>query len=108
MVVQLDHPHLVRLKRVYLSPPRIYIVTELLTGGELLDALTVCGKYPELDARRMMQQLLQAVDYLHSHGIAHRSARGARGCLATKTDSSGCHFKYGLPKPTKELDWNQA
>lgn len=70
----MDHPHLVRLKRVYVSPTRVYIVTELLTGGELLDQLTAHEKFPEHDARRMMQQLLQAVEYLHQHGIAHRSA----------------------------------
>ena len=106
VVEQLDHPHLVRLKRVYLSPPRVYIVTELLTGGELLDALTVCGKYPEPDARRMMEQLLQAVDYLHSHGIAHRSVTGRAGLLigmqGVRQQSLGSPHKRSRPRKRRE------
>lgn len=34
---QVDHPNCIRLYDVYITPRKVYIVTELVTGGELLD-----------------------------------------------------------------------
>ncbi len=39
---------------------------ELLTGGELLDAVLEKGSYSEADARLCFIQLLRGVAYLHS------------------------------------------
>jgi serine/threonine protein kinase len=45
---------------------QVYLITELLTGGELLDAVLESGSYSEADARRCFVQLLRGIDYLHS------------------------------------------
>jgi hypothetical protein len=34
---QVDHPNCIKLHDVYITPRKVYIVTELVTGGELLD-----------------------------------------------------------------------
>ena len=53
------------------SPPallaaQVYLITELLHGGELLDAVLQRGSYNEQDARICFAQLLKGIDYLHS------------------------------------------
>lgn len=45
---------------------QVYLVTELLLGGELLDAVLERGSYSEADARLCFAQLLSGIDYLHS------------------------------------------
>lgn len=34
---QVDHPNCIKLENVYITPRKVYLVTELVTGGELLD-----------------------------------------------------------------------
>lgn len=55
----------VRIKQLgeYLQ---VYLITELLTGGELLDAVLERGSYNEADARFCFIQLLRGIEYLHS------------------------------------------
>ncbi len=36
-LVQVDHENCIRLYDVFITPRKVYIVTELVTGGELLD-----------------------------------------------------------------------
>ena len=46
--------------------PQVYLILELLLGGELLDAVMAKGSYCEADARLCFVQLLRGVHYLHS------------------------------------------
>ena len=39
--VQVDHPNCVRLYSVFVTPKKVFIVTELVAGGELLDRCEV-------------------------------------------------------------------
>ncbi len=45
---------------------QVYLITELLTGGELLDAVLQRGSYNEADARDCFVQLLRGIEYLHA------------------------------------------
>jgi calcium/calmodulin-dependent protein kinase I len=46
-----------------------------VTGGELFDRVVEKGSYSERDAARIMKQLLEGIQYLHSLGIAHRDLK---------------------------------
>lgn len=48
---------------------QVYLVTELLMGGELLDAVLERGSYSEADARVCFAQLLKGIEYLHGRYI---------------------------------------
>jgi len=71
----LKHKNVIQLKEVLQSQNNIYIVLELITGGELFDKIVKAKKFPENVARRYFQQLISAMDYCHNNGIAHRDLK---------------------------------
>lgn len=66
-----EHPHVAKIHNVYEDRHFLYIVMELLNGGELFDRIQKLSKYTENDARRVFKQMCHAVEHLHSHRIAH-------------------------------------
>lgn len=52
-----------------------YIVTELLSGGELLDRVWRKKNFSEMEAASVMRQLVSAVSFMHQSGIVHRDLK---------------------------------
>ncbi|KAG8094732.1 hypothetical protein GUJ93_ZPchr0012g21585 [Zizania palustris] len=69
------HPNIVRLNEVLAGKTKIYIILELITGGELFDKIASQGKLRENEARKYFQQLIDAIDYCHSKGVYHRDLK---------------------------------
>ncbi|ODN04406.1 Calcium/calmodulin-dependent protein kinase type 1 [Orchesella cincta] len=72
---RLQHPNIVQLLEVYEDKTRVYLVMELVTGGELFDRIVEKGSYTEKDAADLMRQVLEAVDYMHEQGVVHRDLK---------------------------------
>ena len=68
--------------QVMASRDKIYMVMELLTGGELFDKIAADGPMSEKEARKVFQQLLDALDYCHREGVYHRDLKVL--CRASK------------------------
>lgn len=62
----------------------LYIVTELLEGGELFDELIRRRKFTEKDCGKIMRQLLEALSYCHSQNIVHKDLKPENILLAKK------------------------
>ncbi|KAF3329556.1 CBL-interacting protein kinase 23 [Carex littledalei] len=71
----IKHPNVIHMYEVMASKTKIYIVMELVTGGELFDKIASRGKLKEDEARKYFQQLIDAVDYCHSRGVYHRDLK---------------------------------
>lgn len=71
----LNHPHVVKMFEVIQSPQHIYIVLEIVTGGELFDRIVAAKRFDEPTARRYFQQLMFGVYYCHAQGVAHRDLK---------------------------------
>ncbi|KAM0833487.1 hypothetical protein ACQ4PT_064231 [Festuca glaucescens] len=69
------HPNVIRMYEVMASKTKIYIVIELVSGGELFDKIVSRRRLKEDDARKYFQQLINAVDYCHSRGVYHRDLK---------------------------------
>eukprot|EP01126_Amoeba_proteus_P042849 TRINITY_DN466_c0_g1_i2.p1 TRINITY_DN466_c0_g1~~TRINITY_DN466_c0_g1_i2.p1 ORF type:complete len:182 (+),score=14.18 TRINITY_DN466_c0_g1_i2:110-655(+) len=72
---QADHKNILKLHEIYEDETSIYIVMELVNGSELFDRIIEKGYYSERNAMNVVRQILDAVAYLHSKGIAHRDLK---------------------------------
>ncbi|RDD47145.1 Calcium/calmodulin-dependent protein kinase type 1 [Trichoplax sp. H2] len=70
-----EHPNIVKLIELYDSKTHLYLIMELVTGGELFDRIVQKGSYTERDASVLIKQVLEAVGYLHDIGIVHRDLK---------------------------------
>ncbi|XP_050380577.1 CBL-interacting serine/threonine-protein kinase 25-like [Argentina anserina] len=68
------HPHIVELKEVMATKTKIFFIMEHVKGGELFEKI-IKGKLKEDVARKYFQQLIFAVDFCHSRGVAHRDLK---------------------------------
>ena len=87
VLMKVDHPNCIKLYEVYITPRKVYLVTELVTGGELLDRVTEKGNYTEKDAASLIRQILDGVAYLHSNGIVHRDLKLENMIMMNERDS---------------------
>jgi serine/threonine protein kinase len=68
------HPNIIRLYDFIETPKTLYVVLELVFGGDLFDRIVAQdGKgFTEEVSRHMFEQMLAAIKYLHSKNIVHR------------------------------------
>eukprot|EP00536_Pseudo-nitzschia_multiseries_P008337 jgi/Psemu1/197785/e_gw1.210.63.1 len=73
----LDHPYIVRLVEVFVQRGvAMYLVMELVKGGDLFDSIVDKLRYTEVEARRAMRRILSAVYYLHEvANVVHRDLK---------------------------------
>ncbi|KAI4565177.1 hypothetical protein MJT46_009520 [Ovis ammon polii x Ovis aries] len=72
---RVKHPNIVLLIEEMDVPTELYLVMELVKGGDLFDAITSTNKYTERDASGMLYNLASAIKYLHSLNIVHRDIK---------------------------------
>lgn len=70
-----NHPNIIRMEGLYESKGFIYIVMELLKGGELFERIVGRPRFTEQEAAKLIRPLLESVAYLHDLGIVHRDLK---------------------------------
>jgi len=97
---KVHHPNIVELKSMFENSAHIYLVMELVQGGELLERIIERGSYTEKEAAQTGKEMLAAVQHLHNLGIAHRDLK-PENLLCTSKDKTNVHIKltdFGLSK----------
>ncbi|KAG1682193.1 Serine/threonine-protein kinase Chk2 [Nymphon striatum] len=84
----LDHPCIVKIENVIDTPDYLYIILELVEGGELFDRIVSCKKLKESNAKLLFYQMVLAVQYLHSQGITHRDLKAENILLTNEEDQT--------------------
>ncbi|XP_034146948.1 serine/threonine-protein kinase DCLK2 isoform X2 [Esox lucius] len=72
---RVKHPNIIQLIEEVDTPTELYLVMELVKGGDLFDAITSSTKYTERDASVMVYNLAGALNYLHNMNIVHRDIK---------------------------------
>jgi len=55
--------------------PVVYLATELATQGDLFDCIARMGSFNEMEARHYFKVLVDALEYIHFQGHAHRNLK---------------------------------
>ena len=72
---RLDHANILKIYEVYETIHSIYLVIDLLEGGELLKRVKESPKLTHKDISRLMCNLLQALEHIHLKKIMHRDLK---------------------------------
>ncbi|XP_031312549.1 ribosomal protein S6 kinase alpha-2 isoform X10 [Camelus dromedarius] len=70
-----QHPNIITLKDVYDDGKSVYLVMELMRGGELLDRILRQRCFSEREASDVLCTITKTMDYLHSQGVVHRDLK---------------------------------
>ena len=71
----LDHPNVVKIYEFFEDHKFLYIVMELVSGGELFEKIQENHHFTEKKACKIFQSLLEGVNYLHKKNIVHRDLK---------------------------------
>lgn len=69
------HPNIVQMYEDYDTPRNIYLVMELIKGGDLFDAISSSVKFTEDVTRSYVKDIAKSLAYLHRRKIVHRDLK---------------------------------
>ena len=98
-----DHPNIIKLYDIYEDNKFIYLIMEECSGGEFFDSLAKRAKekkmYTEKECAKIFKQILEAVNYLHAHGVCHRDLKPENILFSNVADDSCLKLiDFGLSK----------
>eukprot|EP00183_Erythrolobus_madagascarensis_P001814 CAMPEP_0185850844 /NCGR_PEP_ID=MMETSP1354-20130828/4821_1 /TAXON_ID=708628 /ORGANISM="Erythrolobus madagascarensis, Strain CCMP3276" /LENGTH=624 /DNA_ID=CAMNT_0028551569 /DNA_START=231 /DNA_END=2105 /DNA_ORIENTATION=+ len=71
-----EHPFILNLNFAFQSDKRLYLVTEYCAGRDLFDYLKARGRpLPEKRARRLVSEIILALEHIHSLGVIYRDLK---------------------------------
>jgi len=100
IMARVQHRNVLRLFEIFDTAQQLSLVMELVNGGELFYKIVDKGSYSEMEARDIVRQLVEGVDYLHNQGIAHRDLK-PENLLCSELDDGKMVIKiadFGLSK----------
>jgi calcium/calmodulin-dependent protein kinase I len=83
---EIDHPNIIKLHDIFVETLRIYLVTEIMTGGELFDRIVQKEYYNENEARDVCKIMFGAIAYCHERKVAHRDLKPENLLLFSRED----------------------
>mmetsp|Transcript_116265 Transcript_116265/g.205586 ORF Transcript_116265/g.205586 Transcript_116265/m.205586 type:complete len:373 (+) Transcript_116265:76-1194(+) len=98
-----NHTNVLGLSRVIEDDKRYYLIMERCSGGELFDFLQTETDVPESECKRIMREILQGVDHIHSKGLIHRDIKPENIMF---TDASADPVSPGHKKSIKLIDFD--
>uniref|UniRef100_A0A7S4ADY4 Protein kinase domain-containing protein n=1 Tax=Pseudo-nitzschia australis TaxID=44445 RepID=A0A7S4ADY4_9STRA len=101
------HPHLLEFVQTFEDSNEVHIITELLEGGELYEAIlrlqTHRSYFRDDDAAWMIRNILDGLSYCHDvTGIVHRDLKASNFMFKHKTNISAKN-KQGTSKSLREI-----
>ena len=96
---QVKHSNVIGLIEIFETRRKLFLVMEMLTGGELFDRVVEKGTFSEKDASELMKKVLEATEYLHNLGIVHRDLKPENLLYTDKSDAAEIKVAdFGLSK----------
>lgn len=92
------HPNIIKLVEEFETIENIYLILELVRGGDLFDAITESVRYDENTAAGLVADLAGPIAYLHARNIVHRDVK-PENCLLERHPNGKLQIKladFGL------------
>jgi len=101
ILMNVSHENIVNLLDVFEDDDKLYLVMELMTGGELFDK--ICNDHPygysEKQAADLARQIIEAVKYLHERGVIHRDLKPENLLFSSSDEFANLKLSdFGLAK----------
>jgi serine/threonine protein kinase len=104
---QVKHSNIIKYHECFEDKSNLFIIMERCTGGELFDRIQQLRHYQEVDAARIMRQVVSAVAHLHSKKIAHCDLKPDNLLfLDEKADSPIKVIDFGMSKFRKRREFH--
>lgn len=105
----LQHPNIIQLFDVFITDEKIFIVMELMEGGELFDYVVQKGTLTEDEAARIVRKVTSALVYMHTKNIVHRDLKPENLLLKRRPKHAGDDVEvkiidFGLSKVSETSD----
>jgi len=75
ILINLQHERIVSLHETHETDDHIFLVMELVQGGNLFEHVRAAGRLSEDDARRVFCQLVDTLTYIHEQRVMHRDLK---------------------------------
>lgn len=92
------HPNVVQYIDMWADQTEIYLVLEYLPGGDLMDYIMKRTRLGEYETVQIVRQVLSALIYCHSIGIAHRDIKPENILLTNDNPPVAKLTDFGLAK----------
>ena len=89
---QLDHPNIMKIFECFIDKDNFYIISDFCDQGDLLGKLEKLGKMNEIVVKFIMDQVFNAVSYLHSKKVLHGDIKLENILLYTASKNKGRRF----------------
>jgi calcium-dependent protein kinase len=105
----LDHQNILKIYEYYEKNNILYLVTELLNGGDLFERLDKLKSFSEKIAAKYMKQIFSAVYYLHKKKIIHRDLKPENIMFETNDENSNLKIiDFGTCRQVDDLEQLRA
>ena len=101
----IDHPNIMKLYEFFEDNENCYMVSEFCDQGDLLQKLDKLNYMNEIVVKFLMEQILNALAYLHSKGVIHGDIKLENVMLYTTTKETP---KQSFTIINKTLDKSQS
>ena len=89
---KLDHPNIMKIFESFVDKDNFYIISDFCDQGDLLGKLEKLGKMNEIVVKFLMEQILNAVAYLHSKNVLHGDIKLENILLYTASKNKSRRF----------------
>ncbi|CAD8191282.1 unnamed protein product [Paramecium pentaurelia] len=84
LLTQFKHPFLINMVYSFQDRENLYLVMDLLTGGDLRQHLGRLRRFNELQTKFFVSCILLALEYLHNQNVIHRDVKPENIVLDSK------------------------